>query len=260
MFRRSISKSGSAALGLTGVLMILVVWMLAARWNSAGESFFPGPMKTLSAAYALFVQQSFLADVGASAARIGVAFAMSAVLAIPLGIMMSSFRSLGAFLTPFIDFIRYVPVPALLPIFVLSFGIGETPKLLVLFFGTFFQLVLLVIDDADGVTDLKFDTARTLGASTPSLLRDVLLPAMLPRLYDNLRITLGWCWTYLVIAELIAVKTGMGHVIKEAQRYNAADVLIVACVTMGLIGLLTDLVLRWLHGILFPYVPRASVQ
>lgn len=258
MFRRRLSRTGSVLFGALGIVTVVLAWTITSRLGPAEGSFFPGPVRTLSSAYTLFVQHSFLSDVAASAARIATAFTLSAVLAIPLGILMSSFKPIGAFLTPVIDFTRYVPVPALLPIFVLWFGIGETSKLLILFAGTFFQLILLVIDDADSVSHLKFDTARTLGAPTPALLRDVLLPAMLPRLFNNLRVTLGWCWTYLVIAELIAVETGMGHVIKEAQRFNAADVLIVACATMGLIGLFTDLMLRRVHRLLFPYAARAS--
>jgi NitT/TauT family transport system permease protein len=207
----------------------------------------------------MFRDQAFAVDVLASAGRIAFAFAVSALIAIPLGLLMSSFKIAEGLFEPMIDFIRYVPVPALLPIFVLTSGIGEQAKFLVLFFGTFFQLVLLVKDDADHMPPLYFDTARTMGANTFALFRDLLVPYLLPQMYDRLRVTLGWCWTYLVIAELIAVDRGMGHVIKEAQRFEDADRLFVCFITLGLIGLGTDFAAKRFFSVLFPYVPRTSL-
>ena len=201
----------------------------------------------------MFSEQQFHLHVLASIARIGVAFLIAAALAVPLGLLMSSFKILEGTVEPIVAFIRYVPVPSLVPIFVLWAGIGETTKFLVLFFGTFFQLVLLIRDDADHVPQIYFDIARTLGASTRQLLRDVLVPYLLPQIYDRLRVTLGWCWTYLVIAELVAVNWGIGHVIKEAQRFNAADQLFVSFIVLGFIGLTTDFAMGWGHRKLFPY-------
>jgi NitT/TauT family transport system permease protein len=206
----------------------------------------------------MFTEQDFATDIGASTARILFAFAASAVLAVPIGIWMSSFKVLEGLLGPVVDFVRYVPVPALVPLFVLWTGIGEEPKFLVLFFGTFFQLVLLVKDDADQVPSRLFELARTMGARTPQLFRDVLLPAMMPQLYDRLRVTLGWCWTYLVIAELVAVENGVGHVIKEAQRFNAADQLFVCLITLGFIGLLTDYIAKLGYGVFFRHTERGG--
>lgn len=186
------------------------------------------------------------------------AFLFSALLAVPIGLLMSSFKFVEALLEPLVDFIRYVPVPALIPLFIIWGGIGETSKFLVLFFGTFFQLVLIIMDDADNVPRIYFDLARTLGASTPQLIRDVLVPYLLPQIYDRLRITLGWCWTYLIIAELIAVERGIGHTIKEAQRFNAADQMFVCFIVLGLIGLLTDFGAKVGYRFLFPYTVKAA--
>jgi NitT/TauT family transport system permease protein len=202
--------------------------------------------------------REFFEDVLASSARIGVAFLISALLAIPIGLLMSSFKLVEAVIEPVVDFIRYVPVPALIPLFIIWGGIGETSKFLVLFFGTFFQLVLLIMDDADNVPRIYFDLARTLGASTPQLIRDVLVPYLLPQIYDRLRVTLGWCWTYLIIAELIAVERGIGHTIKEAQRFNAADQMFVCFIVLGIIGLSTDYAAKIGYRYLFPYATKAA--
>jgi len=201
----------------------------------------------------MFTEEEFLRDVLASALRIFAAFLASAILAIPIGILMSCFKPVEAYVAPVVEFVRYIPVPALVPIFVLWTGIGETPKFLVLFFGTFFQLVLLIKDDADDVPAINFDLARTMGASATELIRDVLLPYLLPQIYDRLRVTVGWCWTYLVIAELVAVQQGVGHAIKEAQRFNASDQLFVCFIVLGFIGLATDFVAKLFFNVLFPY-------
>ena len=125
-------------------------------------------------------------------------------MAIPIGMLMSVYRPVGAALEPVIDFIRYLPVPALVPLSIIWFGVGENNKIFLLWLGTFFQLVLLVADDMSRVPQEYVEIALTLGARPRQILTDVAFRAMLPSLVDNLRITLGWCWTYLIIAEIVA--------------------------------------------------------
>lgn len=252
-FRSNVPRHIYAAFSAIGLGVLLLGWIVVEQLELLPKDFFPGPVGVIRAGLEMFGQQQFSLHVLASVGRIGFAFLISAALAVPLGLLMSSFKVTEASVEPIVDFIRYVPVPSLVPIFVLWTGIGETTKFLVLFFGTFFQLVLLIKDDADNVPRIYFDIARTLGASTRQLLRDVLVPYLLPQIYDRLRVTLGWCWTYLVIAELVAVNWGIGHAIKEAQRFNAADQLFVSFIVLGAIGLLTDLAMGWGHHKLFPY-------
>ena len=259
-FRRPLPKRQYLALAIASILALLAVWALVAHLRVFPVDYFPGPGKVASAAFRLFVTQGLGIDLLASTGRILTAFAASALLALPLGLAMSCFKSVEAWVEPLVDFVRYVPVPALLPIFVLMAGIGEAPKFLVLFFGTFFQLVLLVLDDADDVPSVYFDLARTLGAGEAALIRHVLVPHLLPRIYDRLRVTLGWCWTYLVIAELVAVERGIGHAIKEAQRFNATADLFVSCIVLGLIGLGTDYAAKLGYRRLFPYAAKSALQ
>lgn len=260
MFRKPIARHLYFQISWISVLLCILAWWGISHWQLVPEIFFPSPVRVVTTGYSMFTSQGFLTDVFASAARIGAAFMLSAIFAVPVGILMSSFKSIEAMLEPVIDFVRYVPVPALLPIFILWCGIGEASKFLVLFFGTFFQLVLLIMDDSDNVPRVYFDLASTLGAHKSQLIRDILLPYLLPQLYDRLRITLGWCWTYLVIAELIAVERGIGHSIKEAQRFNAADQLFVCFIVLGIIGLLTDYSAKLAYRRLFPYAAKAALQ
>lgn len=241
-------------IGIAAVSGVLVLWWTIAGSGIFPVAFLPGPIAVAEEAVEMFLREAFLLDVAVSSARIAVAFLVSALLAIPIGVLMSIYPPADAAVSPIVDFVRYIPVPALLPLFVLWSGIGEEPKFLVLFVGTFFQLVLLIRDDADEVPKPLFEVARTMGADRLALIRHVLLPHIAPVVYDRLRITLGWCWTYLVIAELIAVQKGVGYIIKEAQRFNASDRMFVAFLVLGLIGLLTDVVARVGFRRLFPYV------
>ena len=247
-----------AVLATTGILGLVALWGVLAVVEWLPRAYFPGPATVASSGLEMFLERGLGLDLLASAARIAVAFLASAALAVPLGLAMSCWKPVEAVVEPIVDFVRYVPVPALLPIFVLASGIGEAPKFLVLFFGTFFQLVLLILDDADSVSPAYFDLARTLGARDLEMARHVLVPSLLPKIYDRLRVTLGWCWTYLVIAELVAVERGVGHVIKEAQRFNAASDLFVCCIVLGLIGLATDLTAKAFYRQLFPWSVKSG--
>lgn len=257
-FRGKISRRQYVLICCVSLIAWIAIWFLMSVSGTVPSEFLPTPGATLSAAAEMLQSPVFLQDILASSGRILVAFLLSALLAVPIGLLMSSFKFVEALLEPLVDFIRYVPVPALIPLFIIWGGIGEASKFLVLFFGTFFQLVLIIMDDADNVPRIYFDLARTLGASTPQLIRDVLVPYLLPQIYDRLRITLGWCWTYLIIAELIAVERGIGHTIKEAQRFNAADQMFVCLIVLGIIGLLTDYGAKLGYRFLFPYTAKAA--
>jgi NitT/TauT family transport system permease protein len=140
------------------------------------------------------------------------------------------------------------------PLSIIWFGVGETTKIFLLWLGTFFQLVLLVADDMRRVPQEYVEIAYTVGARPFQMLSDVAFRAMQPSLFDNLRITLGWCWTYLIIAEIVAADNGLGFVIWAARRYMNTSEVMAGVVTIGLIGLLTDQILRLVHKRLFRYL------
>jgi len=204
--------------------------------------------------WTMIASQDLLWHALVSTLRVWAAFLLTAAMAIPIGILMSSYRVVGASLEPMIDFIRYLPVPALVPLSIIWFGVGEETKIFLLWLGTFFQLVLLVADDMRRVPHEYAEIAFTLGAKPRQVLTDVALRAMGPSLVDNLRITLGWCWTYLVLAEIVAADSGLGFVIWSARRYVKTPEVMAGVVVIGLIGLITDQLLRALHRRMFRYV------
>lgn len=254
VFRGQPGAAAQLYLAIASFAAILLIRTAIAAAGLVAPQFLPSPLAVVRALVQLFVEAGFSWDIAVSIYRVWLAFAAAALMAIPLGILMSSFRVVGAVTEPVVDFIRYLPVPALVPLTIIWFGIGETSKIVLLWMGTFFQLVLLVADDATRVPREYVETGRTLGARSPQIMRDILLPAMLPSMVDNLRITLGWCWTYLVIAEIVAANTGIGYVIWAAKRYVQTDKVFAGILTIGIIGLATDQAIRLAHRKLFPYL------
>mgnify|MGYP001019275316 FL=1 len=253
-FRGKSSAKADLLLGGAMAAGLLLLWELVARAGLVAPQFLPAPSAVISAIWTMSTQQSLLWHAMVSTFRVLLAFAIAAAMAIPIGILMSSYRVVGASLEPTIDFIRYLPVPALVPLSIIWFGVGETTKIFLLWLGTFFQLVLLVADDMRRVPHEYVEVAFTLGAKPRNVLTDVALRAMGPTLVDNLRITLGWCWTYLVLAEIVAADSGLGFVIWSARRYVKTPEVMAGVVVIGIIGLVTDQLLRMLHRRMFKYL------
>lgn len=241
-------------IGVVAFALLILLWHLSARFELMSERFLPGPIAVLEALRGMLLQNDFLADIGISIARVWSAFLLSVVVALPLGIWMSSYRIVGAVLEPVIDFVRYLPVPALVPLLLIWFGIGETSKIAVLWLGTFFQLVLLIADDAKRVPWEYIEIGYTLGGKPRQIIKDIVVPAMAPSTVDNLRITLGWCWTYLIIAEIVAANSGIGHFIWSMRRFVKTPEVMAGILVIGVIGLLTDQAIRYASRRYFRYL------
>jgi NitT/TauT family transport system permease protein len=253
-FRSKLPRRIEIAVAVGASALVLLGWEAAVRLGWANPLFLPPPSGVVVTLADMIWNQGLLADAGISTLRILVAFALAVVMAVPIGMLMSSYRIVGAALEPVVDFIRYLPVPALVPLSIIWFGVGETTKIFLLWLGTFFQLVLLVADDTRRVQHEYIEIAHTLGASPRRVLTDVVFRAMAPSLFDNLRVTLGWCWTYLILAEIVAADSGLGFVIWSARRYMQTSTVMAGVIVIGLIGLVTDQVLRRLHARLFRYL------
>ncbi|MCR5944224.1 ABC transporter permease [Brucella anthropi] len=254
VFRGKADPYAEACVSIAAAVAILFVWESAARSGAVSPQFLPAPSRVFSAFWTMLTQQHLLYHTGISAARVWGAFLVAAVMAIPIGILMSSYRIIGAALEPVVDFVRYLPVPALVPLSIIWFGVGEPTKIFLLWLGTFFQLVLFVADDMRRVPNEFVEAARTLGANSRNVMTDVALRSMAPSLVDNLRITLGWCWTYVIIAEIVAADSGIGYVIWTARRFVKTPEVIAGVVVIGIVGLVTDQILRAVHRRVFRYL------
>ena len=152
-----------------------------------------------------------------------------------------------------VNFIRYLPVTSMIPLLILWIGIGLDEKVAVIFIGTFFQQIVMFADVSAQVPDELFNAGYTLGASRRQVVMKVLLPATLPGVMDVLRVTMGWAWTYLVVAELVASNSGLGYMSMQAMRGLHADLIFVAILVIGFLGMVTDQIFKWIKAVWLPW-------
>src|SRR5438874_6687937 len=195
------------------------IWLTLSNRGVVDKTFLPSISDVAQALTTVFLREYYVRDVWVSVYRVLGAFLLSAVLAVPIGLMTGHISVVSRLVEPFVGFVRYLPVPAFVPLCILWFGIGDTAKIVVIFLGTFFQLILLVADVARTINRDYFDAALTLGATNSQLLLRVLSPAALPGVVSACRTAMGWAWTYLVVAEIAGATSGIGFRIMQAQRY-----------------------------------------
>ena len=186
-------------------------------------------------------------------------FVISSALGVPLGILCGSYSAISRITEPFVDFIRYMPAPAFGALMVAIWGIHLEPKIAIIVIGTFFQQVLVVANTVRKTELSLIEAAETLGAKRHQLVWRVIVPASMPDLYSDLRILLGWAWTYLIVAEVVGVSSGITFFINQQAKYRNFDNVYAAIVIIGIIGLLTDQVLAFIGVRVFAWKnPRPS--
>jgi NitT/TauT family transport system permease protein len=180
-------------------------------------------------------------------------FGLSSLIGVPLGVLCGTFPIFSKLHEPFVEFFRYLPAPVFGALAVAVLGINDAPKIAIIFIGTFFQQVLIVANTTRRVDPSLIEAAQTLGATRIQLLFRVVVPASITEIYNDLRILLGWAWTYLIVAELIGRSSGITFFINQQARYRNYDNVFAAIIIIGIIGLATDLFLARLGGHLFPW-------
>jgi NitT/TauT family transport system permease protein len=232
---------------------LLLLWVLATSNEWVKPLFLPSPEKVWSRFVDLAESGKLWDDTRVSIFRIGVGFAIATAMAIPIGVLLGAYRFWEAALEPLVDFIRYMPVVAFVPLTILWAGTGNTQKFLIIWIGTFFQQVLLIMDNTKRVPLDLVDIGRTLGMKDRSILGRIILRGAAPGIWDSMRISLGWAWTWLVLAELVAATSGLGYRITTAQRFFQTDTIIAYILVLGVLGLVTDQVMKALGRRMFSY-------
>lgn len=238
--------------------LLLGGWVLLAGSGLVRAEFLPTPHQVALAGLDLARDGSLWTHIGASCFVVLVGFALASVLAVPLGILMGTFQLVEAVIEPITGFMRYLPVSAMIPLLILWVGIDYETRVAVIFIGTFFQQLVMVADIAHHVPRDLLDVSYTLGAGRRQVLSRVLVPGTLPGVMDTLRITLGWAWTYLVLAELVAANRGLGYMILTSMRGLFTDRIFVGILVIGLLGLTCDLIFKYLHRWLLPWSPKTG--
>lgn len=241
---------------IVSLIIIAATWCLLSFSSRIDPIYLPSPLAVMKAFASLQTEGVLIPYTLISLYRVLAGFLAAAVLAIPLGIVMATSKKAEAFFEPFIDFVRYLPVSALIPLMILYFGIDDFEKMAVIFVGTFFQLVLMVQDTVSGVPGELLNAAYTLGARGPAVYTRVLLPAAMPGIMDSLRICMGWAWTYLVVAEIVAANSGLGFLILRSQRFLQTDRIFAGLIVIGILGILSDYLFKSLSKTLFPWYER----
>jgi NitT/TauT family transport system permease protein len=172
---------------------------------------------------------------------------------VPLGVLMGAYKPIEAFLEPFVSFARYLPASAFIPLLILWAGIGELQKLLVIFIGAVFQIILMIAVNVGNTRRDLVEAAYTLGAGDSGIIRRVLLPSSAPEIAEILRLVLGWAWTYVIVAELIGSSSGIGHMITDSQALLNTGQIIFGIIVIGLIGLVSDFLFKAFNAWLFPW-------
>jgi len=185
-------------------------------------------------------------------------FVLSSLFGVPLGIMCGTYAAMSRLSEPFIEFFRYLPAPAFGALAVAVLGIHDGPKIAIIFIGTFFQQVLVIANTTRKLDIALLEAALTLGAKRLQLLFKVVVPGILPDIFRDQRILLGWAWTYLIVAELIGTSSGITWFITQQARYKNFDNVFAAIMIIGVIGVITDLLLARLGKKLFPWDKPAN--
>lgn len=256
--RREIDKRKYIYLAVLSFVVIIAVWSLVSGLELINTIFLPTPLSVLKYAFKTAKEGVLWINMGISVYRITLGFVLAVILGVPIGIAAGTFKPIEAIVRPVSEFVRYMPVPAFVPLIMVWVGIGESAKITVIFIGTFFQLVLMVADDAKSVPDDLLNASYTLGTDTKTAITKVLIPAMMPRLMETLRMMIGWAWTYLVSAELVAASSGLGYSILKAQRFVKTDAIFSGIIIIGLLGLITDRIFAIVNKKLFHWVEGAN--
>ena len=257
--RTEISRKLYIAVAVFTFTLLLGLWCILTYGGFVRPFFLPSPGSVLNNTIELFTEHDLLTHIRASTYRVLAGFALSALLAIPLGLLMGTYKIVEALTEPVNDFIRYMPVVAFIPLSILWLGIGDIQKIAIIFIGTFFQLVLLVSDNVSSVKNELLETAYTLGVRKHRAVLRVLFPTSLPGIFDNLRVSMGWAWSYLVVAELVASSKGIGYIIIQSQRFLKTGNVISGIIILGILGLGFDFFFKILYKILFPWTEKKMV-
>lgn len=235
-----------------------LAWWAATGLGLVKAIFLPSPGSVAMQIAKLATDGTLWLDLKASMYRISIGFLIASALSIPIGVLIGSFRSWEAAIEPLVDFIRYMPVVAFVPLSILWAGTGDSQKFLIIFIGTFFQQVLMIMDNVKRVPADFIGLGRTLGLPDRKILTRIVVPSALPGIWDTLRISLGWAWTWLVLAELVAATSGLGYRITVSQRYFQTNTIIGYILLLGLLGLITDQVMKALEKVLFKQEGRSQ--
>ncbi|MBO6814975.1 MAG: ABC transporter permease [Rhizobiaceae bacterium] len=252
--RKPVSSRQSLISAIFIWVLFFAVWEGVARAGLVNSLLVPSPHAIVTTLVDMLINRDFVYDILISIWRVVLSFGIACSVAIPLGIMMGAFPAVEAVANPFVSAWRYLPAPSFIPILLMWFGTGETPKLALLVIGVIFFLITLIMDHTKQVRKELIETGLTLGGDRWTIVRTIILPSVMPNILTAMRQMLAVTWTYLVIAEIVASTTGIGAMMMRARRFLHTDEIMAGIIVIGALGLTFDILFRKLHRWLFPYL------
>lgn len=252
--RASVSHSRKIMLGIVGAVLFFGIWEIGHyTMEESQQKFLPSVEQVLSALWVLLTEKKFAYDILKSCYRVFASFFVAAAIAIPLSILMGCFANLKAMINPTVSAARYLPAASFIPLLLVWFGPTDLQKMSLLFLGVVFFLVALILDATESVENSLVEASLTMGASRKRVVLDVVVPAAAPGMIDAMRAMIAVSWTYLVIAEIVAAQDGIGAVMMRAGRFLNVDIIMAGILTIGILGVLTDLLFRFSAYLMFPW-------
>ena len=254
---RSIGRTlGRPLLMILPWVAAVLVWYAVALSGLVSSALVPTPGQVFKQFWRLLTTQSLWFDMLMSSERVLLGLASGITLAVPIGFVLGWYRPVRTAVDPLVNFFRALPPIALIPLVIVYFGIGETAKIVMLFYAAFFTGVIVMYEGIVQINPLFIRVARTLGATDGEVFRRVIVPLTVPHVLTAVRVALGVAWATLVASELIAAQRGLGAVIQNASNYFQIDVIYAGIICIGVIALLMDRGLRALGARLVRWQER----
>jgi taurine transport system permease protein len=253
-------EGSSVGISVVTVVVLIVLWFLATNLGWVRPLFLPKPQAVAQQFYEYLTGQAndkpLWQHFAASMARVFIAFFCACITAIPIGIAMGMSRVARGIFDPPLEFYRPLPPLAYLPLIIIWFGIDELPKVLLIFLSCFAPLALAARSGMRSASQEQINAAYSMGASYSQVIRHVILPASLPDILIGMRIAIGFGWTTLVAAEMVAANVGLGQMVLNASNFLRTDIVIMGIVVIGVVAYLFDLLMRWVERRLVPWKGR----
>lgn len=250
--RKEVSPRVRWTLAFGSWTFLVLLWIVLTQWEILPPFSLPKPLGVVRAFGKLWTEYDLLGNVFQSWWRIAQAFFWCAVVAIPLGILMASFRWLFELVNPVAAPMRAMPLTAFLPAFIALFGMDETMKVAFLWFGMFFYLLAVVVEEANRVDNALLETAYTLGAKQRHALW-LMFRASFPAIFASFRILYDIGWTYVILAEMVNARKGVGYMVEAARKVLDFERVYAGIIAIGIAAFLFRFLLTFLEGRLFPW-------
>lgn len=225
-------------------LILIGIWYMIHYSGFVRPALVPAPHAVLAKFWILLTQQAFVIDIWMSTQRVLLGVIIGVTCAVPVGFLIGWYVPVRTFVNPLINFFRALPPIALIPLVIVYFGIGESAKVIILFYASFFAGVIVMYEGISQINPIFIRVSRTLGATDMEIFRRIIVPLSLPHVVTALRVALGVAWATLVASELIAAQRGLGAVIQDATSFFQLDTIYVGIITIGTIALIMDTILR----------------